>query len=421
MCDRTGNMMRDMTDGPGQQPQPPQEPPTSAAQGEREVLEGRVIPSRPQPRHASSQPPPPQPPYRQPPGRTAPQAPAAGPAWDDRGEAPPAAAAPPAPPATSGAPAQDAPQGAPGMGTHRQPFARRPIPEQRQERPGRQQQQERRPRRGNPQQPPSGPAKGSEGRTPDWDGLADQEAARAARRRKRLMFTGGAVAVAVIAAAVATAVVVSGGGSDDKPQAAPTSAAGGTASQPPTPAPTSAAPAPPNPLDVLSTAATDTAPLSPASLFPGRQFQLGGRTYARTATAVTPKCATGARTELAAALTANGCRQLIRVTYTHDDVAVTLGVAVFDDTAHAAKLQKSAHYLGPLNGGGIKDFCHAVSCQMTSNAVGRYAYFSIAGLKNGKTLTKTDTAARQAANDASDFAFQRIIQRGKDAAATATP
>ena len=53
---------------------------------------------------------------------------------------------------------------------------------------------------------------------------------------------------------------------------------------------------------------------------------------------------------------------------------------------------------------------------MTSNAVGRYAYFAIAGYKNGKTLAPTDTVARQAANEASNFAFPRIIQRGRDAA-----
>lgn len=54
---------------------------------------------------------------------------------------------------------------------------------------------------------------------------------------------------------------------------------------------------------------------------------------------------------------------------------------------------------------------------MTSNAVGRYAYFAISGNKNGKTLPGNDTVGKRAANEASNFAFQRIIQRGKDAAA----
>ncbi|MFJ4409297.1 hypothetical protein [Streptomyces sp. NPDC088910] len=498
-----------MTDGPGQQPQPPQEPPTSAPEGEREVLEGRVIPSRPQPRHAAAQAPPqqpspydaqapqgPQPPsgpaadqpagppggyaddprrgFRHEPGQSQPQAPSSGPAWSPQAEQPgayqvrpgvpgqgaarphaslpPAAAAPgaaetpaaPAPPpgpaparptgptgprpaaqtaprSTPQAPAQGAPrspsqspqgapQGAPGMGTHRQPFPR--------------QQRGAGQRRQGAHTPASGPGGPPSAGTPDWGALAEQQAASGAKRRKLMMLGGGIVAVAVIAGGVATAVVMSGG-SDDEPVAGPSSATSGATSQsplPPAPSFSSVAPPPPpNPLDFISTPAKDTAPITVGGLFPGKQFRIGGNVYSQTAAATTAKCADGARSELAAALTANGCRKLIRATYVRGGVAVTVGVAVFDDTAHAAKVQKTAHYLGPLNGGGIKDFCHAVACQMTSNAVGRYAYFTISGFKTGKTLTKADTTARQAANDASDFAFQRVIQRGRDAASAATP
>jgi hypothetical protein len=53
---------------------------------------------------------------------------------------------------------------------------------------------------------------------------------------------------------------------------------------------------------------------------------------------------------------------------------------------------------------------------MTSNSVGRYAYFAIAGYKNGQTLTSGNTTGAQAANDVSDLAFQQIVQRGRDAA-----
>jgi len=144
---------------------------------------------------------------------------------------------------------------------------------------------------------------------------------------------------------------------------------------------------------------------------------MNGLVYAKTATATTTTCSAAARSGLAHALATSGCRKLIRATYTNGGTAVTVGVAVFDDKAHAQKLQKVAQYLAPLNGGGVPDFCHAVACRMTSNAVGRYAYFAIAGLKNGKTITATDKVALQSANDASNFAFQRIIQRGRDAAA----
>jgi hypothetical protein len=210
------------------------------------------------------------------------------------------------------------------------------------------------------------------------------------------------------------------GKSSGHPAAAPSGSANtaGTPSLPPAPSFSSVAPPPPaNPLDYLSSAAKDKAPLTPATLFPGKQFLMGGRVYTKTATATTTSCAAAARAGLAQALAKNGCHKLVRATFTNGATAVTIGVAVFDDNAHALKLQKTAQYLAPLNGGGVKDFCHAVACRMTSNAVGRYAYFAIAGLKNGKTITTSDKVALQSANDASNYAFQRIIQRGRDAAA----
>ncbi|MFG1808820.1 hypothetical protein [Streptomyces sp. NPDC049040] len=256
--------------------------------------------------------------------------------------------------------------------------------------------------------------------TPDWGALAEQQEATGARKRRVLMLVGGIVAVAVIAGGVATAVVMSGK-SDDKAVAGPSSSATATASQqslPPLPSFSSVAPPPPaNPLDYLNTAAKDKAPLTPDSLFPGKQFVWQGRTYAKTRSDVTTSCAKNARKAVATALTANGCQKLIRATYTQGALAVTVGVAVFPDNAHAKKVGGVSQYLAPLNGAGVADFCHAVRCQMTANSVGRYAYFAISGFKNGTTLAANDTLGKQAANDASDFAFSRIVQRGKDAAA----
>jgi hypothetical protein len=259
--------------------------------------------------------------------------------------------------------------------------------------------------------------------TPDWGALADQQEASGARRRKIMMLVGGLVAVAVIAGGVATAVVLSGKSSGTA-AAGPTGAAGTgsadvTTSLPPEPSFSSVAPPPPaNPLDYLSTAAKDKAPVTVASLFPGKQFLWDGRTYVKTRTSATKSCASAARGPLAPALSAHGCREVVRATYTSGTMAVTIGIAVFDDAAHAAKVKHEAQYIAPLNGGGIRDYCHAVSCQMTSNAAGRYAYFAIAGPKNGATVTAaTAGTAATAADDASNFAFNRIIQRGKDAAA----
>jgi len=58
---------------------------------------------------------------------------------------------------------------------------------------------------------------------------------------------------------------------------------------------------------------------------------------------------------------------------------------------------------------------------MTSNAVGRYAYFAIAGLKSGQTLSPTDKLGAQAANDASNFAFQQISSAAGTPAAADRP
>jgi hypothetical protein len=418
-------MMRDMTERPGQQP--PQDPRSS--EGTREVLEGRVIPSRSQaqrqydarpPKHAASQDDPRQP-YAAPPAGSesgaAPQAPASGPAWSPQqqpqggvpqqqgNQAGPQGYAPQ--PAAQGP--QDPPGAPPAPGADEQAAAVQQRIQQ-----IRQATATEKPRPAGP--PPSGPG------TPDWTALAEQQAAAAARRRKVMMLTGGIVAVAVIAGGVAAAVVMSGKSSGSA-AASPSAASHTSASQqslPPAPSFSPVAPPPANPLDYLGTAAKDKAPISPQSLFPDPRFQMNGRTYVRTATATTTNCASAARDQLAAGLSANGCSRLIRATYTNGNVAITVGVAVFADTQHAAKLQKTAKYVAPLNGGPVKDFCHAVACQMTSNVVGRYGYFAISGLENGKTLAPTDTVARRAANEASNYAFGRIIQHGRDEAAADT-
>jgi hypothetical protein len=419
-------MMRDMTEGPGQQ-QPPQEPRNQASDGRREVLEGRVIPSRTSdPRRSFSGPPQAQtPPQGQTPrqGQTPPPA-----QTPEQAQHPQPAQGAPQPPASdAGGPqaqpwAQSAQQPAQG-GQSGHPGGRhggRPDEAQFAARPGAgggQQgfpQQAAQPPAGAPRGGATDPAPG----TPDWLALAAEQET-GARKRRIMMLVGGIVAVAVIAGGVATAVVMSGKSSSDKPIAGPSSSGTKGSQQPLPPAPSfsSVAPPPPaNPLDYISSAAKDKAPVTAAGLFPGTQFVTNGRTYAKTNTATTSNCSAGARSSLAGALSAHGCTKLVRATYTNGKMAVTLGIAVFPDTAHAAKLQKVAQYVAPLNGGGISDFCHAVACQMTSNAVGRYAYFAIAGYKNGSTLPPTDTVARQAANEASNFAFQQIIQRGRDAA-----
>ncbi|MFF3564562.1 hypothetical protein ACFYXS_31420 [Streptomyces sp. NPDC002574] len=255
------------------------------------------------------------------------------------------------------------------------------------------------------------------GAGPDWSALADANASRA-RRRKRRLIGGGVLAVAAVAGIVATLVAGSG-----RPSVSPVAAASYAPSERPLPPEPSfselSVPAQLDPLVFISDREKDTAPLSVAGLFPGKKLVWGGRTYTK-ATAAEGQCSSAASADLAAVLRRNGCGRVLRVTYVGGEVAVTVGVAVFDDQSAAGKAKSQAKgYVMPLSGGGVGAFCHATSCRTTTNAKGRYAYFTIAGLKNNGRITASDTVARQAGTDGSDYAFNRIVQRGKDQAAAA--
>ncbi|MCM2421084.1 hypothetical protein [Streptomyces sp. RKAG293] len=406
-----------MTDGPTPPHDPRQgftapTPPESEGEGRREVLEGRVIPSRPLPYQAgppaAGAPQPPRIPGGTAPDGTAPQAqpdpygpgaqawPPAGAQQSDRDRQQPQQ------PAQGGPDTPQAPAWAPptsGLGAGGAPPS---FPQQ-------------------SQGPAAGPGafpQSPQTNAPDWGALAAQREA-AAKRRKLFMVGGGALAAVAVAGIVAAAVVASNK-TDGKPKAGPTTTAP-SQPLPPEPSFSSVAPPPPkNPLDYISTAKKDTAPVSAETLFPGKLMTIAGRTYTRTAGTQTTSCAAAATDGLATALPQNHCRQVIRATYVLGGSAVTVGVAVFDDKAPALKAKATPRFLLPLNGGGVSTFCHNVSCWTTSNAVGRYAYFTISGPKNGTTATAADTASKQAGTDASNFAFERIVQRGKDAAARDT-
>ncbi|QKW51816.1 hypothetical protein [Streptomyces buecherae] len=271
---------------------------------------------------------------------------------------------------------------------------------------------------------PYGPG-GSQPPTPDWSALADTAARD--RRRRWLLFGGGALAAAAIAAIVATAVIVGDddGGKGDR-----------SASQLPTPAelPSESAqseptfsdvdpPAPISPLEVISDRSKDTAPITAAGLFPGDRATVAGRDYTKGATASTKDCGSVAQKKLYPALTGNGCRQVVRATYTNGDVAVTVGIAVFDTKAAAEKAKAAAGpFLVSLPGDGVERFCRNTACRSTSNAIGRYGYFTIAGNTDGSPVRTDETKARQAGLDVAEHAFSRIMQRANaqaSAAATA--
>ncbi|WP_043264880.1 membrane protein [Streptomyces sp. CT34] len=264
-----------------------------------------------------------------------------------------------------------------------------------------------------------GPFDGPGGGTPDWDALADESEARA-RRKRWMMIGGGAVATLAIAGIVAAAVMNSsspGGKPTDR-----STASGQSAAPDDKPSfPDVSVPPPPNPRDYISDPRKDTAPLTPATLFPQKSMVVGEHSYPQTATDSSTDCTAAAQGALVSSLTHNGCKQLLRATYAKDGVAVTVGVAVFDSPAKAtAVMNDSKPNLMPLSGGGVPaNFCQGTKCRMTTNATGRYAYFTIAGYTNGQDVNASDTKAQQINRDGGSYAFAQIAQRGRDQAAKA--
>ena len=274
-----------------------------------------------------------------------------------------------------------------------------------------------------PQQPGGG--QGS-GQAPDWAALA--EASETRNRRRRLLLIGGAaVATVGVGAAVAMAVVNADGKSEasNLPTSGlpPTAALpSDTASTAPSFAPTSAPP-PLDPKDFISSVNKDTAPLAPADLFPGTQLTMGERLYKKGPTADTTNCASAAKNTLPKVLKDNRCTRFLRVTYSKDGIAVTVGVAVFDTEAQATKVKATADrksIVESLSGGGVPTFCRAAICRSTTNSYGRYAYFTIAGFTDGKNVTTKSTPVFTTGDDLAEFAFRQIRRRGEAQASAAS-
>ncbi|WP_030952214.1 hypothetical protein [Streptomyces sp. NRRL S-481] len=260
------------------------------------------------------------------------------------------------------------------------------------------------------------------GQSPDWAALAEASETRN-KRRRLLLVGGGAFATVAIGTAVAVAVVSAGG---DNQANSPTSQAPSadipsqTASAPSF-APTSAPP-PLDPKDFVASAKKDTAPLSPDTLFPGTQLTMGETVYKKGPTADTRNCASASGGTLSKILTANDCTRLIRVTYSKDGIAVTVGVAVFDTEAQAAKAKGETNkksFVKSLSGGGVKPFCESGVCRTTSNSYGRYAYFTNAGFTSGKNVTDNDTAVFTTGDNLNLFTFRQIHRRGQAQASAA--
>ncbi len=261
---------------------------------------------------------------------------------------------------------------------------------------------------------------GADGQSPDWAALA--EASETRNKRRRLLFIGGgALAVVGVGAAVAMAVVSANSDDPNRPTSSLPASGLPSASGTPSFAPTSAPP-PLDPKEFVSSKTKDTAPNGPNVMFPGTQLTMGSAVYKKGATADTQDCATATQGTLPKVLKDNGCTRLMRVTYTRNGMAVTVGVAVFDSEAQALKAKKAADkksIVRALSGKGVPAFCNAAICRSTTNSYGRYAYFTLTGFTNGKDVTTKDTPVFTAGDDLAEFTFQQIRKRGEAQASAA--
>ncbi|MEU2725908.1 hypothetical protein [Streptomyces smyrnaeus] len=255
------------------------------------------------------------------------------------------------------------------------------------------------------------------GSAPDWAALAEQAERSRARRRRWLMAGGGALATAAVAGIVAVAVVNEDGsqGASDKPSESLPAEEDVPSPDDPKPTFKDQPPPPPPPRDFISDVKRDKAPLSAKTLYPTQRVTINGRSYKLTKTATSKNCAEAAHAGLGPVLTRNNCTALYRATYTNEGLAVTVGIAAFKDAKTAEKVKKEYQpNLVALPGGGVPDFCRTVTCRTTANSLGRYAYFTIAGRTNGQPSDASDKKAQQAALDGSNYAYARVLQRGKD-------
>lgn len=276
-----------------------------------------------------------------------------------------------------------------------------------------------------PQQQPQQPQWGSGSQTPDWGALAEASEARA-RRRKLLMIGGSALATVAVAAAVAIA-VVSANGDDtaNKPsdQLPSTADIPSKSSEPDPSFANTTPPPPPDPKEYVSSADKDKAPLNPGSLFPDGTVTMGERSYQQGRTGDTKSCSSVTHGDLGPALGNNHCTRVIRASYSKGGVAVTVGVAVFDNDTQAADAvkQTDSGNIVALPGSGISSFCTTAICRHTANSYGRYAYFTVAGFTSGKDVTKGDTDVFAAGDDLAEYTFRQILHRGQvQASAAAT-
>ena len=170
--------------------------------------------------------------------------------------------------------------------------------------------------------------------------------------------------------------------------------------------------APLTPVQRISDAGTDTAPLSPATLYTASRLTIGGQSYTLAATLTDNPCWKGTTGGLGNILAPHGCLELLRATYVSGDHAVTVGVAVFDTASQAAAVMpQDVGQIQSLVRGSVPSFCVKATCPLTHATVGRYDYFTIAGTTDDKA-SGSDPVAVADGRYLAGYAYARLLARG---------
>ncbi|MFF2543716.1 hypothetical protein ACFVUY_14260 [Kitasatospora sp. NPDC058063] len=251
---------------------------------------------------------------------------------------------------------------------------------------------------------------------PDWDALADRNAADG-KRRRRMKVIGVVAAVAVVGGLVAGGVLLFKGKKDD---GSPTA---GRTTQPASVPSASGTPGgqPDDPSKPIWEATTDPAPQDAGALFSALQVTINGATWNRTVVSLDSPCWDGNSTTggLGKVLGDQGCQQVLRATYISGDSAVTVGVAVFEHKLQADTALKN--FAGQLKGApapGSPAFCAGPGCTGTHNSLGRYDYFTVEGSAKGGNAP--DATATAAAAGFAEHVKGQLLKRAK-AASSAAP
>ncbi|KAB2351804.1 hypothetical protein [Actinomadura rudentiformis] len=230
----------------------------------------------------------------------------------------------------------------------------------------------------------------------------------ASRGNRKALLIVGAVAGALLATA-ATFAVIGGTSDDSKTAASPSPSRAAVKPSPVVP------PAPP-PVDI-SSEKTDPQPLALAEAYPSGAVDLGGRAYVRDRSSVNHRCSLAARGVMADALTREGCRSVVRVTYLDRGkaLAVTTGIAAMPDKDAALKASKAGspsryEWFRGMAGRRSQSIDQAGGFAV-STVRGRYIIYAYAQYADGKRAQPDDQTLKTAAQQFVDYSVRPIDAR----------